>query len=290
MSGAPGYVLGQSTDAARRLAIQDATFAEVSEAILDDLALPPDARVVEFGCGPGGFSARVLRRIPQGTLVGIDSSAGLLAQARTSLAGLRFEAVQADAAELGPWLDSAGAVVGRAMLHHLPMAEITLGRLRTACGQAPASASSSRTSARRWPTSPTWKQRAGRNWPRSASGPRPSTSCMPPAASPPPSGRPWRRRWQRPAAAGCARPGWSCSCNALMIANMVGFYAEVQGPLAELGILGTRRTPGSGAAWKRCHWNRCRQPGACSASRPRRRICRAGYLTANGRRTGGDYA
>src|SRR6516225_7133560 len=98
MSDAPGYVLGQSADAARRLAIQDATFAEVSEQLLDDLALRQDARVVEFGCGPGAFSARVLRRIPRGTLVGIDASEGLLAQARAALAGQRFEAVLADVA------------------------------------------------------------------------------------------------------------------------------------------------------------------------------------------------
>ena len=53
------YVLGQSAGAARRLEIQDATFAEVSEQLLDDLALWPGDRVVEFGCGPGSFSRRL---------------------------------------------------------------------------------------------------------------------------------------------------------------------------------------------------------------------------------------
>ena len=130
MTDTTGYVLGQSAEAARRLAIQDATFAEASESLLDDLALPPTARVVELGCGPGGFSARVLRRIPQGTLVGIDSSAELVAQARSSLAGQRFETVLADVVDLGPWLDGADVVVGRAVLHHLPVAEFVLGRLR----------------------------------------------------------------------------------------------------------------------------------------------------------------
>ncbi len=211
MSDAPGYILGQSADAARRLAIQDATFAEASERLLDDLALPPHARVVELGCGPGGFSARVLRRIPEGKLVGVDSSEGLLAQARSSLAGRRFETVLADAADLGPWLDGADAVVARAVLHHLPMAEFFLGRLRARLRPASPSASSSRTSARRWPGSPTWRRRAGRNWRRCAAGPRPSTSCTPPAASPPPSAQRWRRRWRRRAAAGCAPPGRSAA-------------------------------------------------------------------------------
>src|SRR5437667_6714993 len=108
MSEAQGYVLGQSARAARRLEIQDAHFAEVSERLLDDLALRPSDRVVELGCGPGGFSRRILRRLGSGgVLVGVDSSKGLLEQARAALAGrgpARFEPVLADVAALGPWL------------------------------------------------------------------------------------------------------------------------------------------------------------------------------------------
>jgi ubiquinone/menaquinone biosynthesis C-methylase UbiE len=134
MSEAREYVLGQSADAARRLEIQDAHFADVSERLLDDLALRPGDRVVELGCGPGGFSRRVLRRLgPGGVLVGVDASEGLLAQAQSGLAGAgtaRFEPVLADIAGLGPWLDGADAVVGRTMLHHVPMVEFVLGRLR----------------------------------------------------------------------------------------------------------------------------------------------------------------
>src|SRR6266704_4239356 len=93
------YVLGQSERAARRLEIQDAHFAEVSEQLLDELALRPHDRVVELGCGPGGFSRRILRRLGEGgVLVGVDSSEGLLAQAHSALAGpgpARFEPVLA---------------------------------------------------------------------------------------------------------------------------------------------------------------------------------------------------
>ena len=71
MSGSPGYVLGQSADAARRLAIQDAHFAEVSERLLDELAIRPHDRVVELGCGPGGFSRRILRRLGDGGLASV---------------------------------------------------------------------------------------------------------------------------------------------------------------------------------------------------------------------------
>jgi ubiquinone/menaquinone biosynthesis C-methylase UbiE len=130
------YVLGQSERAARRLEIQDSHFAETSEQLLDELALRPDSRVVELGCGPGGFSRRVMRRLGAGgVLVGVDASAGLLEQARSLLAGAGpacFETVRADIAQLGPWLDGADAVVARTVLHHVPMAELMLGRLRAA--------------------------------------------------------------------------------------------------------------------------------------------------------------
>src|SRR5438270_7147923 len=110
-----GYVLGQSGRAARRLEIQDAHFAEMSEQLLDEMALRPGDRVVELGCGPGGFSRRILRRLgPGGVLVGVDSSAGLLDQARGALSGAgpaRFEPVLADIAGLGAWLDGADVVV-----------------------------------------------------------------------------------------------------------------------------------------------------------------------------------
>jgi ubiquinone/menaquinone biosynthesis C-methylase UbiE len=136
MTEAREYVLGQSSGAARRLAIQDAHFAEVSERLLDELALKPGDRVVEFGCGPGGLSRRIIRRLGTGgVLVGVDTSESLLAEARTALAGLgpaRFEPVVADITTLGPWLDGADVVVGRTVLHHVPMVEFMLGRLRSA--------------------------------------------------------------------------------------------------------------------------------------------------------------
>jgi MazG family protein len=131
------YVLGQSARAARRLEIQDAHFAEQSERLLDELALRPRERVVELGCGPGGLSRRILRRLGEGgVLVGVDRSEGLLAQASAALAEqtgwARFEPVLGDIAQLGAWLDGADVVAGRAVLHHLPMAELVLGRLRAA--------------------------------------------------------------------------------------------------------------------------------------------------------------
>jgi ubiquinone/menaquinone biosynthesis C-methylase UbiE len=135
MSETHEYVLGQSEHAARRLEIQDNHFAEQSERLLDELSLRPNDRVVELGCGPGGFSRRILRRLGEGgVLVGVDASAGLLRQAQSFLAGrgtARFEPVLADIAQLGSWLDGADVVTCRTVLHHVPMVEFMLGRLRT---------------------------------------------------------------------------------------------------------------------------------------------------------------
>jgi ubiquinone/menaquinone biosynthesis C-methylase UbiE len=129
-----GYVLGQSEFAARRLELQDRHFAAPSEALLDALALKPADRVVELGCGPGGLTKRIVNRLgSSGVVVAIDASAELLAQAKQALAGGgpgRFEFLQADVSKPGAWLDGADVLVGRAVLHHVPMVEYLLGRLR----------------------------------------------------------------------------------------------------------------------------------------------------------------
>lgn len=128
------YVLGQNSDAARRLEIQDRQFAPASEQLLDDVCLQPGERVVEIGCGAGGFSRRILRRLGTGgVLVGVDFSAGLLDQARVNLAGssgARFEPLATDVSQPGSWLEGADVVLGRTVVHHIPMAEAWLGRLR----------------------------------------------------------------------------------------------------------------------------------------------------------------
>lgn len=135
MESLKGYVLGDSARAARRLEIQDAHFAETSELLLDELALRPHDRVVELGCGPGGLSRRIIRRLGEGgVLVSVDRTEGLLNQARELLAGTgpaRFEPTLADVSQPGPWLEGANVVLGRAVLHHIPFAELLIGRLRS---------------------------------------------------------------------------------------------------------------------------------------------------------------
>lgn len=132
MSNSP-YSLGTSEKAARRLALQDRQFETISETLLDGVALRPIDRVVELGAGAGSFSRRILRRLgPEGTLVAVDFSAGLLEQAERSLAGVspaRTQFVLGDIRETGRWLDGADVVVGRTVLHHLTLPEVLLGEL-----------------------------------------------------------------------------------------------------------------------------------------------------------------
>lgn len=134
MSDTPGYILGQSAFAARRLELQDRHFAVPSEQLLDELALRPTDRVVELGCGPGGLTKRIVSRLGAGgVVVAVDQSAGLLEQAAAYLAGSgtgKVEFVTADVSKPGAWLDGANVVAGRAVLHHVPMAEYLLGQLR----------------------------------------------------------------------------------------------------------------------------------------------------------------
>ncbi|MCE9565592.1 MAG: methyltransferase domain-containing protein, partial [Planctomycetes bacterium] len=133
MSDTPGYILGQSADAARRLELQDRHFEVPSEKLLDELALRPNDHVVEIGCGPGGLTRRIVSRLGAGgKVVAVDASSGLLQQAANRLKGAgpgKFEFVSADVSKPGPWLENADVLVGRAILHHIPMAEYTLGRL-----------------------------------------------------------------------------------------------------------------------------------------------------------------
>jgi SAM-dependent methyltransferase len=249
MTEAQGYVLGESARAASRLEIQDAHFADASERLLDDLRLRPHDRVVELGCGPGTLSRRILRRLSEGgVLVGVDRSEGLLAQASELLerapslnaearGRARFEPALADIAALGKWLDGADVVVGRAVLHHVPMVEILVGRLRARL----------RPGTRVGFLEPDFRAPLGRLAHLEVTG-RPEVAPL----------RVWAiainelylasrlspdvgaslARTLETAGFRSVRAGWSeCRSDDLMIENMLMFYDEVRDRLQSLGIL-----------------------------------------------------
>ncbi len=130
------YALGQTTNAMRRLEIQDAQFAQISERLLDAIGLRSDDRVVELGTGPGGLSRRIMQRLGTGgVLVGVDFSQSLLDQASRNVTGISaasFEPVLSDVQQIGSWIDGADVVLGRTVLHHIPLAESFVGTLHVA--------------------------------------------------------------------------------------------------------------------------------------------------------------
>jgi ubiquinone/menaquinone biosynthesis C-methylase UbiE len=78
-------------------------------ALVRQLALRPDARVLELGPGPGYWSGAVARALPHGRLVLCDLQCEMLAKARHRLAGERAANVafaQAEATRL-PFRDGA---------------------------------------------------------------------------------------------------------------------------------------------------------------------------------------
>ncbi|MCL4251384.1 MAG: methyltransferase domain-containing protein [Anaerolineae bacterium] len=73
------------------------------EDLLRMIAVRPNLRVIDLGCGTGELSARLADALPESDVLGVDSSAQMLAKAQPhARPGLRFE--QADLAEVeGEW-------------------------------------------------------------------------------------------------------------------------------------------------------------------------------------------
>lgn len=83
--------------------------------------LPPDARVMDAGCGAGRELRRVARALPRGEVVGVDLSAGMVNAAwrdarAHALANCAF--VQADVGALPRELDGAFDLVYNCLAHH----------------------------------------------------------------------------------------------------------------------------------------------------------------------------
>jgi trans-aconitate 2-methyltransferase len=95
--------------------------------LLKRLQLRGDENVLDIGCGAGELTAHIASQLPRGRVLGIDSSATMIAHARAAFpesqyANLRFE--QMDARELS-FENEFDAVFSNAALHwvkdHLPV-------------------------------------------------------------------------------------------------------------------------------------------------------------------------
>ena len=99
----------------------------------DQFDLPPDAHVLELGCGPGQLWAENLDRIPAGWQITLsDFSLGMVEQARDTLekSSTSFTFYQFDAQEI-PFADASfDAVIANHMLYHVPDKQKTYAEVK----------------------------------------------------------------------------------------------------------------------------------------------------------------
>lgn len=66
--------------------------------LLESLELEGTERVLDLGCGDGRVTAELARRVPEGSVLGLDASESMIAscvQDHTHTEGLRFEVAHA---------------------------------------------------------------------------------------------------------------------------------------------------------------------------------------------------
>ena len=104
----------------------------MAEEVLSLLDLKGSERVLDVGCGNGKVTAEIATRVPQGAVVGVDSSADMIAFASSHFGptvrpNLRFEV--ADARRL-PFKQEFDLVVSFNALHWIPEQEQVLRKIR----------------------------------------------------------------------------------------------------------------------------------------------------------------
>ena len=123
----PGFVARQYGDAANldaRISLPrrfGAAEEPLPRWIFGQLDLPPDARLLELGCGPGLLWTENLDRIPKGwTATLTDISAGMVREAEGRLGpDRRFRFLVADAQEIPSDAGTFDAVLANHMLYHV---------------------------------------------------------------------------------------------------------------------------------------------------------------------------
>jgi ubiquinone/menaquinone biosynthesis C-methylase UbiE len=92
-------------------------FRENHRLIVQAVHPPPDARILDLGCGTGQLAARLAKRVPHGAVLGVDPAEEMIRIARRHRRkNLRFEVGSSDAIPSG-----AGAfdvVVSTISFHH----------------------------------------------------------------------------------------------------------------------------------------------------------------------------
>lgn len=120
------------------LADREERFAVIGD-VVHAVTERPDPLVVDLGCGPGSLSVRLLDRLPDATVVGVDADPLLLGLARTAYGDRpRLRLVDHDLRDPG-WVEALqlerapDAIVSTTALHWLTRPE--LGAVYASCGE-----------------------------------------------------------------------------------------------------------------------------------------------------------
>ncbi len=106
--------------------------------VFDQFQLPPNARILELGCGSGALWLRNLERIPAGWDITLsDFSTGMVEDARHKLEGSThpFTFQQMDAQSIPLPDASVDAVIANHMLYHVPDRNKAFSEIRRASSQ-----------------------------------------------------------------------------------------------------------------------------------------------------------
>jgi len=107
---------------------QAAPHEEWSDQILARLNLTGDETVLDAGCGTGRLTKRLVERVPNGCVIGVDASAAMLAKAREHL-GEDADLRQADLTQLD-FEEKVDAVYSSAVFHWIQDHEALFRSLR----------------------------------------------------------------------------------------------------------------------------------------------------------------
>lgn len=116
-----------------RPGLQRVAYRPVHDAVLSRLAGTSPTSIVDLGCGTGQLAHRLAGRFPEARLVGVDLSAGMLAEATARLGSVpsgRWGLLRADAERLPLRSSSVDVVVCTESFHWYPRQGPVLDGLR----------------------------------------------------------------------------------------------------------------------------------------------------------------
>jgi SAM-dependent methyltransferase len=115
------YILGHSPVEIRRLMLQAAILRPITERLLREAGITPGLRVLDVGCGAGDVAMLAAELVgPNGTVVGIDRSAEVLAVARERIQAAGHANIEFRESAVEDFVDRApfDLAIGRYVLVH----------------------------------------------------------------------------------------------------------------------------------------------------------------------------